>query len=213
MNRPDSRFFISPEQHGYVKGRSCQSNMLSCMENWTRAVDEDDSVGIIYFDYEKAFEKVPHRLLLKKLKWYGIDGKVWEWPWESITRRVRRVKIKNAKSLWRSVLSSVVQGSVLGVRLFVMYINNLPVRCQNKPKTSPPTPAAATLLLPSNQAHGSWLHSASQLRVNVSSSKTIPSTPVTTTPILYSNRSNGSQLHSASQQSVDVSYSHPPPPL
>jgi hypothetical protein len=113
-------------------------------------VDEDDSVYIIYFDYKKALDKVPHRLLLQKLKWNGIDGKVWEWIREFITGRVQRVKIANAKSSWRSVLSSVVQGSVLGVRLFVMYINDLPVRCQNRPKTDP----AAVTLLPSNQAHG-----------------------------------------------------------
>ena len=129
MNHLYSHSLISEEQHGFVKGRNCQTNILSCMEDWTRALDENDSVDIIYFDYEKAFDKVSHPLLLEKLKWYGIEGRVFEWIKSFLTERVQRVKIGNVKSTWKAVLSSVVQGSVLGVNLFVIYINDLPATC------------------------------------------------------------------------------------
>ena len=128
---------ISNEQHGFVKGRNCQTNILLCKEDWTRALDEDDSIDVIYFDYEKAFDKVNHRLLLKKLEWYGVGGKALEWIKQFLTDRTQRVKIGNSKSGWRSVLSSVVQGSVLGVKLFVTYINDLPHTCIKRTIGSP----------------------------------------------------------------------------
>ena len=100
-------------------------------------MDEDDSIDVIYFDYEKAFDKVNHRLLLKKLEWYGVGGKALEWIKQFLTDRTQRVKIGNSKSGWRSVLSSVVQGSVLGVKLFVTYINDLPHTCIKRTIGSP----------------------------------------------------------------------------
>ena len=70
---------ISPQQHGFVSGRSCQTNILVCLERWTEMVDDGNSVDVAYFDYAKAFDKVSHRLLLLKLSRYGIDGKLLAW--------------------------------------------------------------------------------------------------------------------------------------
>ena len=79
---------ISGQQHGFVKGRSCQTNILLCLERWTEMVDRErwtemvdrnKGVDVAYFDYAKAFDKVSHRLLMLKLKGYGIDGKLLRW--------------------------------------------------------------------------------------------------------------------------------------
>ena len=61
---------ISPQQHGFVHGRSCQTNVMLCLEKWTEILDEGMSVAVAYFDYAKAFDKVLHRLLKQKLKSY-----------------------------------------------------------------------------------------------------------------------------------------------
>lgn len=53
---------ISMQQHGFVIGRSCQTNMLMCLERWTESLDSGKSVDVAYFDYSKAFDKVSHRL-------------------------------------------------------------------------------------------------------------------------------------------------------
>ena len=137
--------FLSPAQHGFVKGRSPLSNMLECLEAWTRAVDEGHWVDIIYFDYKTAFDKVSHALLLQKLKWYGIGGKLWLLIKAFLTGCQQRVKVGNSKSSWREVFSSVIQGSVLGVWLFVLFINDLPDTCL---PVLPPPPAAAIHLKP-----------------------------------------------------------------
>ena len=62
---------LSPEQHGFIKGRSCQTNILLCYELWTKMVDDGNRVYIIFFYFKKAFNKVSHVLLLQKLELPG----------------------------------------------------------------------------------------------------------------------------------------------
>jgi len=78
----------------------------------------------IFLYFSKAFEKVPHRLPLAKLQSYGIGGKLLRWIESFLIDRVQRVSIAGHPSDWKSVLTGVIQGSVLGPLLFVVYINN-----------------------------------------------------------------------------------------
>ena len=52
--------FFSPEQHGFIKGKSCNTQLLEILEDLTEALDAGKDVDIIYLDFQKAFDKVPH---------------------------------------------------------------------------------------------------------------------------------------------------------
>ena len=67
---------ITDRQHGFMKNRSCLTNLLECFENWTQALDEGFEVDVVYLDYRKAFDSVPILRLIEKLKTYGLKGKV-----------------------------------------------------------------------------------------------------------------------------------------
>ena len=57
---------ININQHGFRKKRSCVTQLLECIEEWSDAIDNKNEIDIIYLDFKSAFDKVPHRRLLKK---------------------------------------------------------------------------------------------------------------------------------------------------
>ena len=80
-------------QHGFMKGRSCLTNLVEFFENITCAVDNGDSVDVVYLDFQKAFDKVPHQRLLHKIKVHGVTGNVFAWIEDWLTNRKQRVGI------------------------------------------------------------------------------------------------------------------------
>ena len=67
---------FSKAQHGFIKGKSCVTQLLAFLEDITQAIDNGEDVDVVYLDFCKAFDKVPHKRLLKKLHGYGIRGKI-----------------------------------------------------------------------------------------------------------------------------------------
>ena len=70
---------INSSQHGFLKAKSCLTNLLCFLEEITKWVDEGPAVDVIYLDFQKAFDKVPHQRLILKLKSHGMGNSIVNW--------------------------------------------------------------------------------------------------------------------------------------
>ena len=123
-----SNNLFSKAQHGFIAGRSCVTQLLEFMEDITEVIDSGKEVDVIYLDFCKAFDEVPHKRLLTKMHKYGIKGNILNWVKAFLSEGQQRVIVNGSASGWEDITSGIPQGSVLGPILFLiyMYINDLP---------------------------------------------------------------------------------------
>ena len=117
---------LNDEQHGFCRGRSCETQLALSVNDHAKVLDRQSQADVVIMDFSKAFDLVPHQILLSKLCHFGITGKLHNWIKKILTMRTQQVVLEGVSSSSITVTSGVLQGMALGPLLFILYLNDLP---------------------------------------------------------------------------------------
>ena len=121
-------------QHGFQTGKSCETQLIMTINDFANCLNENSQIDCILLDFSKAFDRVPHTRLCKKLSYYGIRGPLLLWIKHYLSNRYQRVIIDGTSSDPSVVTSGVSQGTVLAPLLFLCFVNDIPLNVTSKIK-------------------------------------------------------------------------------